>query len=125
MPAIARADQRGLVGIVRERMDLVQRARAGKLTREELERGTFTISSLAQYDITCFTAIINPPQSAILSVAKTREELVLDEGVVQARHVATFGLAVDHRIIDGTVAAEFLQSLKAKLQRPMFTFLDL
>jgi len=125
VPAIARADQRGLVGIVRERVDLVERARAGKLTREELERGTFTISSLAQYDITCFTAIINPPQSAILSVAKTREQLVLDEGVVKARQVATFGRAVDHRIIDGTAAAEFLQSLKAKLQRPVFTFLDL
>jgi pyruvate dehydrogenase E2 component (dihydrolipoamide acetyltransferase) len=125
VPAIRRADQRGLVDIVRERMDLVARARAGNSTREELERGTFTISSLAQYDITCFTAIINPPQSAILSVGKTREELVLDNGAVKARQVATFGLAADHRIIDGTVAAEFLQSLKAKLQRPVFTFLDL
>lgn len=125
VPAISRTDQRGLVDIVRQRMDLVERARAGKLTREELDRGTFTVSSLAQYDITSFTAIINPPQSGILSVGKTREELFLDDGTVKTRRVATLGLAVDHRIIDGAVAAEFLQSLKAKLQRPMFTFLDL
>jgi len=126
VPAIASADVAGLVDIVRQRQDLVARARSGKLTMEELERGTFTISSLAQYDITYFTAILNPPQSGILSIGKTREELYLDtDGAVGKRRVATFGLSVDHRIIDGTLAADFLQNLKWKLERPAFTFLHL
>ena len=126
VPAIANADRVGLVDIIRQRMDLVKRAYAGKLTIEELERGTFTISSLAQYDITHFTAILNPPQSGILTLGKTRNELYLnDEGAVKTRKIATFGLSVDHRIIDGAVAADFLQNLKHKLERPIFTFLSL
>lgn len=125
VPALENTDRAGLVEIVRQRSDLVKRARVGKLTREELDRGTFTISSLAQYDITYFTGIINPPQSGILSVGKTREELYLDDGTVKTRNVATFGVSVDHRIIDGATAADFMQNLKAKLENPSFTFLNL
>jgi pyruvate dehydrogenase E2 component (dihydrolipoamide acetyltransferase) len=125
VPAIADADTAGLVDIVRQRQDLVQRALSGKLTVDELARGTFTISSLAQYDINHFTAIVNPPQSGILSVGKTRDELFLADGDVKSRKVATMGLGVDHRIIDGAVAADFLQNLKWKLERPSFTFLTL
>jgi pyruvate dehydrogenase E2 component (dihydrolipoamide acetyltransferase) len=126
VPAIANTDTIGLVDIIRQRTDLVKRARSGQLTMEELERGTFTVSSLAQYDITYFTAILNPPQSGILSVGKTRDELYLTDGrAVKARKVATFGLSVDHRIIDGVMAADFLQNLKWKLERPSFTFLNL
>lgn len=126
VPAIANADRAGLVDIIRQRQDLVSRARIGKLTMAEIERGTFTISSLAQYDITHFTAILNPPQSGILSLGKTREELYrAAEGAVKSRRIATFGLSVDHRIIDGAVAADFLQHLKQKLERPAFTFLNL
>jgi pyruvate dehydrogenase E2 component (dihydrolipoamide acetyltransferase) len=107
------------------RSDLVERARAGKLKLEEMERGTFTISSLAQFDITFFTAILNPPQSGILSVGKMTDQLFLKEGQVFAKKIARFGLSVDHRIIDGAVAAAFLQSLKKRLESPMFTFMDL
>ena len=96
-----------------------------ELTVEELERGTFTISSLAKYDITYFTAIVNPPQSGILSVGKTREELSLVDGEIKVKKMTTLGLGVDHRIIDGAVAADFLQNLKWKLERPSFTFLTL
>lgn len=124
VPALAHTDRAGLVEIVQQRSDLVERARTGNLSREELDRGTFTISSLAQFDITYFTAILNPPQSGILSVGKTRDELYLDDGTVKTRKIATFGLSVDHRIIDGAVAAGFLQSLKAKLENPTFTFLN-
>ncbi|MFH1490921.1 MAG: dihydrolipoamide acetyltransferase family protein [Pseudomonadota bacterium] len=125
VPAIADADTAGLVDIVRQRQDLVQRALSGKLTVDELARGTFTISSLAQYDINHFTAIVNPPQSGILSVGKTRDELFLADGDVKSKKVATLGLGVDHRIVDGAVAADFLQNLKWKLERPSFTFLTL
>ncbi len=124
-PAIAAADGCGLADIVRQRADLVRRARSGSLTVAELERGTFTISSLAQYDITHFTAILNPPQSAILSVGRTRDRLYLNNGQVAAERIATLGLSVDHRIIDGTLAAEFLQALKARLEKPAFTFMHI
>lgn len=125
VPAVPNADKAGLAEIVRQRQDLVRRALDGKLTRDELERGTFTISSLARYDITHFTAIINPPQSGILSVPGTRETPAVVDGEIAMRRVSTFGLSVDHRIIDGTVAADFLQNLKWKLERPLITFLDL
>ena len=125
VPAIPQADRLGLGRIAQIRSDLVERARIGKLRLEEMEQGTFTISSLAQFDITFFTAILNPPQSGILSVGKTTDQLVLKDGQVIARKVAQFGLSVDHRIIDGTVAAAFLQSLKRRLENPAFTFMGL
>jgi len=125
VPAIAQADRIGLVEIIRQRSDLVERARKGRLSLAEMERGTFTVSSLAQFDITHFTAILNPPQSGILSVGKTDEKLVLVDGQVRVKRITTFGLSVDHRIIDGAVAADFLQNLKWKLERPAFTFLAL
>ncbi len=123
VPALFQTDRAGLADIARQRQDLVSRAKSGNLSMEELKRGTFTISSLAQFDITHFTAIINPPQSGILSVGKTREELYMDNGQVKSRSIATFGLSVDHRIIDGAEAADFLQHLKKGLEKPQITFL--
>lgn len=125
VPAIADAERIGLAAIAGQRDDLVVRARGGQLTMEEMERGTFTISSLAQYDIAHFTAIINPPQSAILSVGPTRDQLFMDGDQVAVKKVATFGLSTDHRIIDGVQSADFLQHLKWKLERPTFTFMHL
>ena len=123
VPAIPRTDQLGLGEIARYRADLVDRARQTKLTIEEMERGTFTISSLAQFDITFFTAILNPPQSGILTVGKVEEKPVVRNGQMVIRRMMREGLSVDHRIIDGAVAAQFLQSLKKKLENPYTTFL--
>jgi pyruvate dehydrogenase E2 component (dihydrolipoamide acetyltransferase) len=123
VPAIPRTDQLGLGEIARYRADLVDRARQAKLTIEEMERGTFTISSLAQFDVTFFTAILNPPQSGILTVGKVEEKPVVRNGQVVIRRIMREGLSVDHRIIDGAVAAQFLQSLKKKLENPYTTFL--
>jgi pyruvate dehydrogenase E2 component (dihydrolipoamide acetyltransferase) len=123
VPAIPRTDQLGLGEIARYRADLVDRARQTKLTFEEMERGTFTISSLAQFDITFFTAILNPPQSGILTVGKVEEKAVVRNGQMVIRRIMREGLSVDHRIIDGAVAAQFLQSLKKKLENPYTTFL--
>jgi pyruvate dehydrogenase E2 component (dihydrolipoamide acetyltransferase) len=125
VPALPQADRMGLGRIAQMRSDLVERARAGGLKLEEIERGTFTISSLAQSEITFFTAILNPPQSGILSVGKTVDQLALKNGEVIVKKVACFGLSVDHRIIDGAVAAAFLQSVKKKMERPGYSFLDL
>lgn len=123
VPAIPKADQLTLIEIARYRADLVERARQAKLTIEEMERGTFTISSLAQYDITLFTAILNPPQSGILTLGKVEERPVVRDGQVVIRRIMREGLSVDHRIIDGAVAAQFLQSLKKKLEKPYYTFM--
>jgi pyruvate dehydrogenase E2 component (dihydrolipoamide acetyltransferase) len=125
VPAILQADQLGLEKISQMRSDLVERARSGKLKLEEIERGTFTISSLAQFDITFFTAILNPPQSGILTVGKTSDQLFLEKGQVVAQKLANFGLSVDHRIVDGAIAAAFLQSLKNKLENPTFAFIHI
>lgn len=125
VPAIEHANSSALSDIARQRDDLVRRARIGKLKLNETERGTFTISSLANYDITHFTAILNPPQSGILSVGKTDEKLVMIDDRVISKRVTCIGISVDHRIIDGAVAAEFLQNLKNKLERPSFTFCSL
>lgn len=118
VPAISRADRLGLGRIAKLRSELVDRARRGTLKLEELERGTFTISSLARYPILFFTAILNPPQSGLLTVGRTREELTLREGRLILRKVAKMGLSADHRIVDGATGAEFLQALKARLERP-------
>jgi pyruvate dehydrogenase E2 component (dihydrolipoamide acetyltransferase) len=121
VPAIPHADQLSLEEIAKLRADLVERARARKLKLEEIERGTFTISSLAQFDITFFTAILNPPQSGILSIGKTADHLALKEGKIILKKIARFGLSVDHRIIDGVVAASFLQTLKNRLETMTLT----
>jgi pyruvate dehydrogenase E2 component (dihydrolipoamide acetyltransferase) len=125
VPAIPCADRSGLGEIARLRSDLVARARQGKLTHEEIDRGTFTISSLANYDITSFTAILNPPQSGILTVGKMHEQLYLEKGEIKARKICQLGLSVDHRIIDGAVAAQFLQKIKKSLENPYYSFLNL
>jgi 2-oxoisovalerate dehydrogenase E1 component len=116
VPAVADADRLRFHEIASTRKDLVEKARAGKLSPDEMSRGTFTISSLARSNITHFTAIINPPQTAILSVGPTRERPVVVDGELKVGRVATLGLSVDHRVIDGKVAAEFLSELTEFLE---------
>jgi 2-oxoisovalerate dehydrogenase E1 component len=116
VPAIPRADQKRFSEIAQNRKDLVERAHAGTLKLDEIQSGTFTISSLARYSITHFTAIINPPQSAILSVGPTHDKAIVTNGTIRVGKCAVFGLSVDHRIADGVNAAEFLTDLKDFLE---------
>jgi pyruvate dehydrogenase E2 component (dihydrolipoamide acetyltransferase) len=125
VPSIPRADRLGLGAIARIRADLVDRARKGKLTPQEIGRGTFTVSSLASFDVDFFTAILNPPESGILSVGRTQDQLYLDGEQVKSRKIATVGLSVDHRIIDGAVAAAFLQTVKRTMENATYAFLNL
>lgn len=118
VPAIPNADKISLAEIAVIRDDLVNRARAGKLRLPEIERGTFTISSLAQFDVTFFTAILNPPQSGILTVGKMEERPIVVDGQLVIRPMMNMGLSVDHRIVDGAVAVAFLQEIKRKLESP-------
>ena len=122
VPAIAKADQKRLGHIARERKDLVERARQGSLTMEELERGTFTVSNLGMYDIIFFTSILNPPQSGILSIGKKIDKPTAKNGEIVIRPIVQLSLAVDHRIVDGAVGAKFLQDLKRGLEEPYLLF---
>jgi len=118
VPAMERADQKRLWQIAKERIDLVERARQGRLTLPELERGTFTVSNLGMYDITFFTSILNPPQTGILSIGKTVDRPVVREGAIVIRPIVQMSLAIDHRVVDGAVGARFMQDLKQGLEKP-------
>jgi len=101
-----------------ERADLVERARGGKLRQDDLEGGTFTISNLGMFGIERFTAVLNPPQAAILAVGATEERPVAREGGIVVRPTMTMTLTVDHRAVDGAPAADFLRTVKAFLEEP-------
>jgi len=118
VPAMEKADQKRLWQIAKERIDLVERARQGRLTLPELERGTFTVSNLGMYDITFFTSILNPPQTGILSIGKTVDRPVVREGAIVIRPIVQMSLAIDHRVVDGAVGAKFMQDLKQGLEKP-------
>lgn len=118
VPAMEKTDQKRLWQIARERTDLVERARQGRLTLPELERGTFTISNLGMYDITLFTSILNPPQTGILSIGKTVDRPAVREGTIVIRPIVQMSLTVDHRVVDGSIGAKFLQDLKQGLESP-------
>jgi pyruvate dehydrogenase E2 component (dihydrolipoamide acetyltransferase) len=118
VPAIENADQKRLWQIAQERKDLVERTRQGSLSLIEIERGTFTISSLGIYDIRFFTSILNPPQAAILSIGKIFDRPVARNGEIVIRPIVEITLAIDHRIVDGALGAQFLQDFKDSLEDP-------
>jgi pyruvate dehydrogenase E2 component (dihydrolipoamide acetyltransferase) len=97
---------------------VVTRAREGNLQREDLEEGTFTISNLGMYNVESFTAVLNPPQAAILAVGATEDRAVPVEGEIVIRPMLTLTSTFDHRAVDGAPAAGFLQSVKELLEEP-------
>jgi pyruvate dehydrogenase E2 component (dihydrolipoamide acetyltransferase) len=119
VPVIRDADQKSIGQITRESRALIERAQAGRLTPAEFSGGTFTVSNLGMFGIEHFTAVINPPEAAILAVgAATKEPVVLD-GQVEVRDRMRVTLSVDHRVLDGADGARFLQVLKATIESPM------
>lgn len=119
VPVVRQADRKGLAQLAAEVDDLSARARAGQLTPADVSGGTFTISNLGPFGVEQFTAIINPPQAAILAVGATQLEAVpLADGTIAARPVLRLTLSADHRIVDGAVAARFLGDLQALLAAP-------
>ena len=105
VPTVFDADEKSLGEIARETRALAERVRAGTITPPELGGGTFTVSNLGMYGVSSFTAIINPPQAAILSVGSVEPRAVVREGELVARHTMTLTLACDHRILYGADAA--------------------
>lgn len=118
VPVIRGADQKSIDAISRESRALAEAARAGALGLDALEGGTFTVSNLGAYGVDHFSAIINHPESAILSVGAARERAVARNGEVVARTTAFIGINADHRLVDGAPAAEFLSTLKEMLEHP-------
>lgn len=118
VPVIRGADQKSIDAISRESRALAEAARAGALGLDALAGGTFTVSNLGAYGVDHFSAIINHPESAILSVGAARERAVVRNGEVVARTTAFVGINADHRLVDGAPAAEFLGTLKEMLEHP-------
>ncbi len=120
VPVLHNADQMMVNELNKRIKYLAQRAHDGELTLQEIQGGTFTISNMGMYGIHSFTSIINPPQSAILSIGaiKRRPVVVDDEDSINVRPIMMLTLAADHRIVDGVVAANFLAELVEKLENP-------
>jgi pyruvate dehydrogenase E2 component (dihydrolipoamide acetyltransferase) len=119
VPVITGADRRTVLEIAREARRLAEAARANTLKPEEFQGGTFTISNAGMYGVESFTAVINPPEVAILAVGAAVPTPVVVEGQVAVRDVLKVTLSSDHRVLDGAVAARFLQELKRLLEQPM------
>lgn len=110
--------RKSLAQIVRETKSLIERARAQKLRSEEYSGGTFTVSNLGMYEIEEFTAIINPPEAAILAIGAIRSKPVIVDGGVQVGQRMRMTLSCDHRAVDGLTGATFLQEVKRLLEHP-------
>ena len=118
-PIVRNADRKGITEIASEVKELAGRAREKKLKPEEYTGGTFSISNLGLFGITEFTAVINPPEAAILAVGAIEEKVVVIDGEMVVRPRMRVTLSCDHRVVDGATGAQFLQTLKANLEDPM------
>jgi len=118
VPIVRNADQRGILDIARETQRLAEAAREGKIRPEEFSGGTFTVSNLGMFDVDSFTAVINPPESAILAVGSITPTPAVVDGQVVVRNRMKITLSSDHRAIDGANAARFLQEVKRLLEEP-------
>lgn len=120
VPVIRNSDKKSLEEIEAAIKQLSEKAKQGKLSRQEVTGGTFTITNLGMYGVDFFTPIINPPESAILGVGRVADKPVIIGGRVEVKPVMTLSLSYDHRIIDGAPAAEFLRNVKEKIGKPDF-----
>jgi pyruvate dehydrogenase E2 component (dihydrolipoamide acetyltransferase) len=118
VPVVRDAQARSVQEIAAVRADLVGRARDGKLQLQDLEEGTFTISNLGMYGIDQFVAVLNPPQVAILAVGSIEDRPIVVDGDLVVAPALTMTLTCDHRAIDGSEGAEFLQTVKAYVEAP-------
>ncbi len=119
VPVLKFANQQKLSNIGAMVKDFAQKARSKKLTPQEMEGSTFTISNLGMFDIESFTSIINPPNTAILSVGSIIEKPVVKNGNIVIGNIMKLTLACDHRVVDGLTGAKFLQSLRGYVENPV------
>jgi pyruvate dehydrogenase E2 component (dihydrolipoamide acetyltransferase) len=118
VPVLRSVERLSLAELATTRGELVSRARESKLTSQDLEDGTFTISNLGMFGIEQFVAVLNPPQAAILAVGATIDTPVVRDGAVAVRPLLTMTLTVDHRAVDGAAGADFLRTVKQFVEEP-------
>ena len=121
-PVIRAAELKSLIDIATEVRELADRARARKLKPEEYTGATFSISNLGMFGIEEFTAIINPPEGAILAVGAMQPKPVVRDGEIVARQTMRVTMSCDHRVIDGATGAKFLQTFKQIMENPLYLF---
>ena len=118
-PVVRDADRKGVAQIAREVRELAARARDKKLELEEMTNGTFSISNLGMFGIEEFTAVINPPEAAILAVGTIRNEPVVEDGAFVTGRRMRFTMSCDHRVIDGATGAKFMAAFKRIVEAPL------
>jgi pyruvate dehydrogenase E2 component (dihydrolipoamide acetyltransferase) len=118
VPVLRSVERLSLAEVAATRTDAVGRARENRLTQQDFEDGTFTISNLGMFGIEQFVAVINPPQAAILAVGATVDTPVARGGAVEVRPILTMTLTVDHRAVDGAEGADFLRTVKQFVEDP-------
>ncbi|HEX8352716.1 MAG TPA: dihydrolipoamide acetyltransferase family protein, partial [Pyrinomonadaceae bacterium] len=119
-PVVRSANTKSVGQISREVKELAERARSRKLTPEEYTGATFSVSNLGMFGIDEFTALINPPEAAILAVGAMTPRPVVRDGEVTVRQLMRVTLSCDHRVVDGATGAKFLQTLKKILENPLY-----
>ncbi|MGQ9747304.1 MAG: dihydrolipoamide acetyltransferase family protein [Candidatus Caldatribacteriaceae bacterium] len=119
VPVVKNVKEKGIAQITKELHDLAERARNGKLSSEDISGGTFTISNLGMFGTDSFTAIINPPESAILACGAIKKKPVVKNDQVVVSSLMELTLSCDHRLVDGALAAQFMQYLKSLLEEPL------
>jgi pyruvate dehydrogenase E2 component (dihydrolipoyllysine-residue acetyltransferase) len=124
VPVLRDAQAKPLRQLAGELLTLADKARAGRLSANEMQGGTFTITNLGAYRVDGFTPIINPPETAILGVGRIAEKPVAIDHRIEVRELCTLSLSFDHRVVDGVPAAAFLRRLAELLERP-YTLLEL
>jgi len=117
VPVVRHADRLGLAELARAREKLERAAQTGKLHADALTAGVITVSNLGTMGIDRFTAIVNPPEAAILAVGRVADRAVAKDGVLAVRLIATLTLSVDHRVADGATAARYLSAIAERLER--------
>ena len=117
VPVLRDADRKDLSKLARERERLEQHARAGRLAQHELGGAVFTVSNLGTLGVDRFTAIVNPPEAAILALGRVTDRVIAKDGSALVRPVATLTLSVDHRVADGATAARYLTAVAERLER--------
>ena len=121
VPVIRDADTKTVTQISAETRDLATRARSGKLKVDEFTGSTFSVSNLGMFGVDQFTAVINPPEAAILAVGATKQEAVVRDGQIVVGYTMAITLSVDHRALDGATGANFLADLTTLLENPLAT----
>lgn len=122
-PVVRAANKKGILAISAEIKELAGRAKAKKLQPEEYTGGTFSVSNLGMFGIQEFTAIINPPEAAIIAVGGATEKAVVRNGEIVVRSIMNLTMSCDHRVVDGATGAKFLQTFKQMLESPAMMLL--